>query len=92
MSTPVDASHVAASLQKLHFHQDQSISLQESGTDMPSAIQRVPTPREGYGFRKSGVSTPVTQSEAQPTSQLSLDSLVPDPNGLGWPGASSVDK
>lgn len=37
--------------------------------------------RDDYGFRKSGISTPIHKP---------LENLVPDPNGLGWPGESCI--
>ena len=87
MSTPVDAVHVATSLNRLHIRDDQSIALPETrGDSSPGVVQR--TPREGYGFRNSGVSTPAPANGSPPTSQLTAESLVPDPNGLGWPGQS----
>ena len=45
---------------------------------------RSPVSRDGYGFRKSGMS-PASTHDAPHHSQLSQE-LVPDPNGLGWPG------
>jgi GTP cyclohydrolase I len=46
-----------------------------------------PHSRDGYGFRKSGVSTPQNPDQADSdSSHRRLDELVPDPNGLGWPG------
>ena len=42
--------------------------------------------RDGYGFRKSGISTPVSTPDGP---QLANE-LVPDPNGLGWPGVLSL--
>ena len=44
------------------------------------------TSRHGYGFRKSSISTPVLTPD---TPQLANE-LVPDPNGLGWPGVFSL--
>lgn len=94
MSTPVNASHVADSLQRLQVQQDQSIQLRETGEDPKSesthssSPPRTPITREGYGFRKSGISTPIGPSSTHAGSQISQDALVPDPNGLGWPGAS----
>ena len=44
--------------------------------------------RDGYGFRKSGISTPVSTPDGPQHPQLANE-LVPDPNGLGWPGVSS---
>ncbi len=59
----------------------------------PSSIRsrswrRTTTPshrvHEGYGFRPpSGVSTPLT-------GHAPVDTLVPDVNGLGWPGMSTI--
>jgi GTP cyclohydrolase IA len=43
--------------------------------------------RDGYGFRKSGMSTPLI-SASTPDGPRSKE-LVPDPNGLGWPGVFS---
>jgi len=90
MASPIDSpNHIALlsdSLQRLHTHQ-------EANPD--SLIQRDPqsptprTPRDGYGFRKSGVSTPLTH--VPNLSQLSTE-LVPDPNGLGWPAKSTVSR
>ena len=46
----------------------------------PTALS--PHVREGYGFRPtSGISTPVVSSV-----QVGMGGLIPDPNGLGWPG------
>lgn len=42
--------------------------------------------RDGYGFRASGVSTPVT-TMPQPANTASP---LPDPNGLGWPGEMKI--
>lgn len=105
MTTPVDASHVALlsdSLQQLHVQQteQQHISDAQSGEDSlirECHCQRpVPTrniSKDGYGFRRSGVSTPLSQvampaeSSSSPSLHLAPELLVADPNGLGWPGA-----
>lgn len=50
-----------------------------------SEEQRSLTSKDGYGFRKSGISTPASISDGPHHSQ-SAHELVPDPNGLGWPG------
>ncbi|KAF9482023.1 GTP cyclohydrolase I [Pholiota conissans] len=104
MSTPVNASHVADSLQRLQVQQDQSIKPQPTGEDLnhhnseptsSSSAPRTPITRDGYGFRKSGVSTPIVPAptaDANPGSLISQDSLVPDPNGLGWPAKSTVSR
>ena len=44
--------------------------------------------RDGYGFRKSGMSTPLI-SASTPDGPHHSKELVPDPNGLGWPGVFS---
>ena len=44
------------------------------------AIVHVPV-REGYGFRSSGVTTPVKVHSSSPS--------IADMNGLGWPGKYS---
>ena len=101
MASP-DASHVAQlsdSLQRLqqeqqqHDHNDNDTSGVEEATrprntERSVSVPRSPIPRDGYGFRKSGVSTPLIPgqiSDGLPVSQLASE-LVPDPNGLGWPG------
>ena len=101
MASP-DASHVAQlsdSLQRLqqeqqqHDHNDNDTSGVEEATrprntERSVSVPRSPIPRDGYGFRKSGVSTPLIPgqvSDGLPMSQLASE-LVPDPNGLGWPG------
>ena len=45
--------------------------------------------RDGYGFRKSGISTPVSTPDGPHHLHLANE-LVPDPNGLGWPGVFSL--
>jgi hypothetical protein len=44
---------------------------------------------EGYGFRPaSGTSTPLREGHTAMLLPVSSASPLPDPNGLGWPGAS----
>ena len=62
MTSSDDVSHVILLNDSLH----QALIEQH---DVPS--------RDDYGFRKSGISTPIDNP---------LVNLVPDPNGLGWPG------
>lgn len=86
MASSLDGpSHVALlsdSLQRLHTHQE-STPDSHIIRDPQSPTPRSPHSRDGYGFRISGVSTPLTH--VPNLSQLSTE-LVPDPNGLGWPG------
>lgn len=87
MSSSADPSHAAVladSLQRLQQQQEEQPPVNGS------AILR-----GGYGFRRSGLSTPQIQSQHAPpdelpSSTLAQDLLVPDPNGLGWPGAFSL--
>lgn len=48
--------------------------------------------RDGYGFRKSGISTPLIPASTPdgPQHTQLANELVPDPNGLGWPGVFSL--
>lgn len=64
---------------------------QEKDDEPQVPYPRTPHSRDGYGFRKSGVNTPL-KPDQQPDSastQRRLGELVPDPNGLGWPGKYS---
>ncbi|KAF8974686.1 hypothetical protein BDZ97DRAFT_1774849 [Flammula alnicola] len=96
MSTPVDASHVADSLQRLQVQQEQSASRnQETGAEIviresqsSASAPRSPISRDGYGFRSAA--GPI--SDAHPGSHLTQELLVPDPNGLGWPAKSTVSR
>ncbi|KAF8897212.1 hypothetical protein BD779DRAFT_1489600 [Infundibulicybe gibba] len=56
--------------------------------------QGSPHPREAYGFRRSGVATPLTPANPESTTPPphSSDNLVPDPNGLGWPAKSTISR
>ncbi|TFK43265.1 hypothetical protein BDQ12DRAFT_642725 [Crucibulum laeve] len=103
MSTPVDpSSHVALlsdSLQRLQVQQEATIpetesSAEENSTQRSASLPRSPILRDGYGFRKSGVSTPLTTGQLPDGHQLSQlsNELVPDPNGLGWPAKSTVSR
>ena len=48
----------------------------------------LPHSRDDYGFRKSGISSPLPAEPSNPGSVCDLADVVPDPNGLGWPGKS----
>ncbi|KAF9569406.1 GTP cyclohydrolase I [Agrocybe pediades] len=108
MTTPSDVSHVALlsdSLQRLHVQQteQENSSDAHSGedtlirdSDRPIATRTIS--RDGYGFRRSGVSTPLSQvvkpsdSSSSPSLHLAPELLVADPNGLGWPAKSTVSR
>lgn len=66
--------------------------IQQQADDQPQKqYSRSPPSRDGYGFRKSGINTPFypsQQVDPGPVHQR-LNELVPDPNGLGWPGKYS---
>lgn len=71
--TPSHGDMLADSLSKLEVSQSQ--------TSNKANLSRV---REGYGFRPPpGVTTPLIDSASAVS-----ENLVPDPNGLGWPGKS----
>ncbi|KAF6762808.1 GTP cyclohydrolase I [Ephemerocybe angulata] len=66
--------------------------LQTTDTNQKSTyVPRTPASRDGYGFRKSGVSTPLKPT-ADEQSFTSTSELVPDPHGLGWPAKSTVSR
>jgi GTP cyclohydrolase I len=109
MTSAADASHVAllsSNLQRLQVQQQQSTvtdSESEAHSEEENPIRdsqkpsSVPISRDGYGFRRSGVSTPLIQSQQAaadmlPSSTLAQELLVPDPNGLGWPAKSTVSR
>jgi len=96
MATSDDASHVAAledSLQRLQVQQrptsgqpgEQNL-IQDSKRSV--SVPRSPISRDGYGFRRSGVSTPLTQAPLVDGAPHSHLAQVPDLDGLGWPGTS----
>ncbi|KAF5370033.1 hypothetical protein D9758_001347 [Tetrapyrgos nigripes] len=89
MSSTSHSNQLTLELEKL-----QQDSAQKSGdsTDDPSVSQKSgrSTPRihEGYGFRPiSGSNTPQIEKVNAP-----MSSLVPDPNGLGWPAKSTYSR
>ncbi|KAJ2915032.1 hypothetical protein MD484_g5400, partial [Candolleomyces efflorescens] len=77
MSSQIDGASSVALLE------DSLTRLQTGPVDY---TPRRPPSRDGYGFRKSGVSTPLKQE------QPPIPELVPDPNGLGWPAKSTVSR
>lgn len=98
MSVPLDPSNItllADTLQRLHVVQQEQQQLKPDATEASEhptqqsdtmSVPRTPISRDGYGFRRSGISTPQIGHDGQRESQISQDLLVPDPNGLGWPG------
>lgn len=101
-----DAVQLTDSLHKLKIQQETNIpdsppsstseahdtQIQQQTDDQPQKLySRSPPSRDGYGFRKSGINTPLypsQQADPGPVHQR-LGELVPDPNGLGWPGKYS---
>ena len=86
-------------LQKLKLRQEDSTgdaapeipsnpnSSQEKDEEQQMLHPRTPHSHDGYGFKKSGYSTSQHHDQAESTSAcVRLDQLIPDPNGLGWPG------
>lgn len=93
MTTPTDANHVNAlsdSLKRLQVQQNIIANDLDVVSDTVLVTHTLPaTLREGYGFRRSGLSTPIVASQKVDGASLQLShSPVPDPNGLGWPGES----
>lgn len=95
MTTPADANHVnvlSDSLKRLQVQQNLITNDLDVVSDTVTITHTLPaSPREGYGFRRSGLSTPIVASQKVDAASLQLSqlsSLVPDPNGLGWPGES----
>jgi len=94
MTTPADANHVNAlsdSLKRLQVQQNLITNDDVVSDTVPITHTLPASPREGYGFRRSGLSTPIVASQKVDGASLQLShlsSLVPDPNGLGWPGES----
>ncbi|KII95925.1 hypothetical protein PLICRDRAFT_233331 [Plicaturopsis crispa FD-325 SS-3] len=101
-----DSAHgelLSDGLRRLQLQQEHTNAEHTADTPDPSAdperetqfainpIRSPGTPhaREGYGFRQaSGVSTPLTA----PTQFPDRDSPLPDPNGLGWPAKSTINR
>ncbi|KAF5322304.1 hypothetical protein D9619_001046 [Psilocybe cf. subviscida] len=104
MSVPLDPSNItllADTLQRLHVVQQEQQQLKPDATEASEhptqqsdtmSVPRTPISRDGYGFRRSGISTPQIGYDGQRESQISQDLLVPDPNGLGWPAKSTVSR
>ncbi|TFK73009.1 GTP cyclohydrolase I [Pluteus cervinus] len=100
-SQHLDSSHVAQlddSLRQLQLKQEASEATPGDDHDaLPVAnpVSWNPLTKDGYGFRKSGVSTPLGPSNV-PDVNTSLSpgnsELVPDPNGLGWPAKSTISR
>jgi len=67
---------------------------QQTDDESQKSHPRTPHSRDGYGFRKSGINTPLytsQQADSGPIHQR-LDELVPDSNGLGWPAKSTISR
>lgn len=71
-----------ARLQHLEIEQndpDAVLDTEAEESQRPMLTSRLPSVREGYGFRPSSGS-------ASPFIHPSETPLLPDSNGLGWPG------
>ncbi|KAF8225417.1 GTP cyclohydrolase I [Tricholoma matsutake] len=92
MSHSDEISHVSLlsdSLRQLQVQQQTAKPVDDDVTqDGDAVIPRTTHSRDDYGFRKSGISTPLSG-----LNNLSrIDNIVPDPNGLGWPAKSTVSR
>ncbi|KAH6915189.1 GTP cyclohydrolase I [Coprinopsis sp. MPI-PUGE-AT-0042] len=74
----MDPAHLSDSLHRLIIEEQ-------------SHTPRTPPSRDGYGFRTSGVASPLPPLPSEQP-QFQTETLVPDPNGLGWPAKSTVDR
>ncbi|KAL9712561.1 hypothetical protein Ac2012v2_003798 [Leucoagaricus gongylophorus] len=62
-------------------------SSQEKDEEQQMLYPRTPHSHDGYGFKNSGSSTFQNPDQVDSSSgRIRLDQLIPDPNGLGWPG------
>ncbi|KIK65610.1 hypothetical protein GYMLUDRAFT_39088 [Collybiopsis luxurians FD-317 M1] len=78
--TPSHSEQLAESLSKLELSLNQPNGKGDANERSPST--GTPRIHEGYGFRPpSGVATPLIASAS-----VASEALVPDSNGLGWPG------
>jgi GTP cyclohydrolase I len=89
-----DIALLSDSLRQLQAQQETAKPVDDDVTQNPDdMIPRTIHSRDDYGFRKSGILTP-SSGPNNPT-QLSpnqpMDNVVPDPNGLGWPGKWSYE-
>ncbi|KAF8665664.1 hypothetical protein AX16_000117 [Volvariella volvacea WC 439] len=86
------ASHVAQlsdSLRLLQLQQSASHPADSPSTHPDSTpVTWNPVTKDGYGFRRSGVATPLPPA----ASTSPHGELVPDPNGLGWPAKSTISR
>ncbi|KAG6850049.1 hypothetical protein H0H93_001865 [Arthromyces matolae] len=83
MDTLHGAAVLADSLQKLQLTQS---AVAEDSDDQK--LPKTPLSRDEYGFRKSGIASPqLSITDPNNPRPVDLSNIVPDPNGLGWPGA-----
>ena len=68
----------------LHHLQAQQEPTTANHGDDDHDVSLIPRSRDEYGFRKSGILTPSSNLNYR-----MMDYVVPDPNGLGWPGKSA---
>lgn len=90
MASSDSNSHVAQlsdSLRQLEAQQaTQGDHDNVSESPLAPTVPRTPHSRDDYGFRKSGLSSPHLPPEPNNPTHTRNNHLVPDPNGLGWPG------
>lgn len=84
-----DSFHVAQFAQSLHKLQANQAAGHDDVHDDDASFRHPKTPlsRDEYGFRKSGIASPQLPSDPNNPMPVDLHNIVPDPNGLGWPGA-----
>ncbi|TFK29235.1 GTP cyclohydrolase I [Coprinopsis marcescibilis] len=70
MTSQIDGASLTESLHRLN---------------LSSYTPKSPPSRDGYGFRSSGLNSPMPDSTTK-------DTLVPDPHGLGWPAKSTLSR
>ena len=93
MDSPADITQLSHSLHRLSVQQGNTAQVPTAPHENGETedVTRTPpashTPiRDGYGFRRSGVSTPTHPPDNTSSRPRELGELVLDNNGLGWPG------
>ncbi|KAG5340464.1 hypothetical protein C0989_001480 [Termitomyces sp. Mn162] len=83
-----DSFHVAQFADSLHKLQIKQAASDDNDNDIYRKHPKTPLSRDEYGFRKSGIASPQLPSDPNNPASVDLHNIVPDPNGLGWPGVS----
>jgi GTP cyclohydrolase I len=80
-------NRIAAADEPLSAPTDPTDHAHNSQPQKTSTVPDTPHSRDDYGFRKSGISSPQFPADpSNPHPIRDLTNIVPDPNGLGWPG------